>query len=748
MQPDPKQLTGNEPYTASEVEQRWQAAWQESGVFATPTLAEGERGCYIFPVPPFTSGSAHMGHIRSYTLADAYARFRRACGDSVLFSMGFDAFGLPAELGAIRANLHPAEWVLNCSKTMRRQFTALGYSFDWERAFLTSEVAFYKWSQWLFIALLERNLIYRADTSVDWCSSCNTVLARLQVEDGCCWRCHQPVELVNHTQWFVRVSEYLAESYSKLNDLIKWDKMALGAQRSALGKHDGIELNASTIDGRAVKVFTPHHEAIASAAFVAFSPRHPELEEWITTDTIGNQVKSLRTSGWQRSDREAEAVSLVDLELQVVIPGVPRMLPVVVSPSVDSRFGPTAIIGIPDKDTTDTIIAEQLPKTTPSPWRLADDSVSFQAAVRYSAGDFPVSRQRGWGAPIPVIYCSDCGALPVPVDSLPVMLPPDLMVTGTGNALANHPTFAECDCPACGKSARRETDTLDCNFDALWAWLPMCVPSKDRSHTLFTHSELHNWLPVHMVVWGADGGVYMANERVMAKMLRDGGMLDHMKDGEPFERAVMHEMVRFDGRKMSKHLGNVVDPDELVGRMGADTVRFAISYAAAPRNAINWSEQEFDYCHRFILRLWTYAKPRLINARDMDDSQIDISDKLRKKLAKWCDTAIRKVTNDLATLQLHRATRNIIMLLTRIEDFETRATSERGSLDARDHEAIAVALLRLTQLCAPLVPHIAEELWEIAGNEPFVCTANWPIQAVGAHDSIMAMNPSGGNVAT
>jgi leucyl-tRNA synthetase len=254
----------------------------------------------------------------------------------------------------------------------------------------------------------------------------------------------------------------------------------------------------------------------------------------------------------------------------------------------------------------------------------------------------------------------------------------------------------------------------------------VAVPRADRSRELFTHPELRSWLPVHAEVWGADGGFYLANERALTKMLRDAGVFDYLKEGEPYVRAVMHEMVRVEGRKMSKHLGNVVDPDELVARVGADTVRLTILYAAAPRNGIEWNEQALDYCHRIVLRLWNYARPRLRDVELSRESSIDTSDRLRRQLAKGCDTATRKVTSDLDTFQMHKATRNVIMLLSRIEEYERAAIAARGSLEDLDREAIGVALLLLVKLSAPLVPHLAEELWAAAGREPFVCTEPWP----------------------
>jgi leucyl-tRNA synthetase len=714
-------------YEWKEVELRWQMAWRDSQVFATPDPPDDGKGISIFAAAPFTSGSAHMGHVRSYTIADAYARFRRAYGDPVLFSMGFDAFGLPAELGALGAGVQPLQWVEECSKTMRGQFDAMGFSFDWGRTFVSSDEDMYRWSQWLFVTLLEHDMIYEKDARVDWCESCHTVLARSQVEEGRCWRCSGVVTLVNRRQWFLRASKYFMENEKQLEGLLEWDKNSLGSQRAVLGRVDGIEIEARTVDERSITVFTPDVENVSAAAFVAISPSHCELDAWIADDSIAEELKKLRSGGWLRSDRKADEVVMIDTTFQVAVPGASHMLPVIISPYVDPRFGPTAILGVPDEDVTAEVIAQRLRAQTGSPMQIAKRPVQATKAVRFSAADFPISRQRGWGAPIPLVHCDQCGVVPVPVEQLPVELPKDLEFTGAGNPLAEQAEFVACLCPTCGGDARRDSDTLDCHVDALWIWIPACVPASSRAREMFTHPQIRNWLPINQIIWGLDGGSYILSQRTTAKMLRDVGTLDYIADGEPFARALMHGMVKYDGRKMSKHLGNVVDPNELIEHVGADTVRLAVLYAAAPKNGMSWTERDVDLCHRFIKRLWRYACSRLPAAADKrGDLEIDTSDKLRRQLAKWCDTAIRKITRDLSELQMHRAARNVTLLLDRIEDYERRVIEQRGKLTDADEIALSVALHWLLQVISPLTPHIAEELWKRAGNEPFVSIARWP----------------------
>jgi leucyl-tRNA synthetase len=714
-------------YDWKAIEARWQHSWQQADAFATPDPAADENTQFIFAACPFTSGGAHMGHVRSYTLADTYARYRRANGTPVLFPMGFDAFGLPSELGAINRRISPQEWVDDCYQRMRRQFTEMGFSFDWDRTFRTSDENIYLWSQRLFLKLRASGLIYQGQARVDWCDSCETVLAKAQVEDGCCWRCGNSVRLIDRLHWFLRTSAYNAENSNNLKALDGWDKQSLGAQEAVLGRIDGVEMEALSLAGQRLTIFTPHAEKVSDAAFVALSPRHPELDEWLQSDASREMLRQVRSGGWERPDRTADAVPIVDAGVRVSVPGVDRLLPVIVSPYVDARFGPTAVLGIPGADAADNTIAQRLAAIPRTAWRPASAPTKARRAMRYLARDFPVSRQRAWGTPIPLIHCPRCGTVPVDLDELPVTLPPDLQVTGAGNALAARPDFVECTCPSCQGPARRETDTLDCHLDGIWIWLPFCVPADDREHQLFTHPDLRRWLPGHLVIWGIDGGNYMANMRAIAKMLRDIEVLDHIPDGEPFARALMHEMVRVDGHKMSKHLGNVVDPEQLISRFGADTVRLAVLYAAAPHNGINWSGRELEQCHTFLERLWAFARPRLQGTSSLSRVRArDEPDKLRRRLAGWCDTAISKVTNDLETLQMHRAARNIMLLLTRIEDFESRAELQRGALDEEDRRAIATALLCLVQISAPLMPHLAEELWRQAGHGDLLALAPWP----------------------
>jgi leucyl-tRNA synthetase len=715
--------TSQAKYDAAAVEGARQAAWDARDAFATPAARDGVRSVYIKPSSPFTSGKLHMGHVRDYSIGDAYARFRRARGDGVLFGFGFDAFGLPAEMAAIERRIPPAEWVESCGERMLEQMRRLGYSFDYERVFYSSDEAQYRWSQWLFITLLEAGLVYRDDATVDWCDHCRTTLAALQVEDGRCWRCHNEVRLIRRPTWFLRITPYLEENDARLSELEAsgdWDEISLSTQRYILGRSDGVEVEVSGPDGASLTAFTPHGDAIAAASFVLLSPRHPELERWAANPAVAAQLDELRSGGWERSARDAGSVPLVDTGVSASAPWSAAELPLVVSPLADARYGPTAALGIPAVDEADAALAARIERLGEAP-AVPEGGAGPEAqpAVRYRAADFSISRQRFWGTPIPIIHCEACGPVPVPEADLPVILPRDVEPTGEGNPLAEMPEFAEVECPRCGEAARRETDTLDCHFDALWLWVPSAVPPEARAEQMFSHPELQRWLPSERLVAGADSGGFVFDQRVVTKALRDIGPFSFMAEGEPFSGCLFHEMVIADGRKMSKHLGNVVDPDELVDRYGADTVRLAVLYAAGPAKTLNWNDGALRFAARFLHNVWSYTQERLGGLEEAPEDAEAAADTefMRERLCKWCDNGLSRITEDLEQLQMHKAVRNVTRLFERIQDFEKRVVKRRGQLSRADAEAQLAALALLARTLAPFAPHAAEALLLAAGEE-------------------------------
>jgi leucyl-tRNA synthetase len=700
-------------YDAAAIEADRQEAWAGTKAFATPVPSDGRRGIYIKPSSPFTSGKLHMGHVRDYSIGDAYARFRRARGDAVLFGFGFDAFGLPAEMAAIENKIPPADWVEACGERMLEQMKRLGFSFDYDRVFYSSDESQYRWSQWLFLKLLEADLIYRDDATVDWCDHCRTTLAALQVEDGRCWRCHNEVRLIRRPTWFLRITPYLEENDRRLDALSDWDEISLSTQRYILGRSDGVEVDLAGPDGTGPTAFSPHADAVTATTFVLLSPRHPDVESWAEDPAVRAQLDELRSGGWERSARDAGSVPLVDTGVVAQSPWGGDALPVLVSPLVDARYGPTAALGIPAVDEADAKIAARVPQLTDKPY--ADEGAAWpgaRAAVRYRASDFSISRQRFWGTPIPVVLCDACGPVPVPEADLPVVLPRDVEPTGEGNPLAEREEFVNVDCPRCGGPAKRETDTLDCHFDALWLWIPAAVPPEARAEGMFRHPELRTWLPSERLVAGADSGGFVFDQRVVTKALRDIGPLSFLADGEPFSGCLFHEMVIADGRKMSKHLGNVVDPDELVERYGADTVRVAILYAAGPAKTLNWNDGALRFASRFLHNVWEYTHEHRRQAEEapLDAEAAADTEFMRDRLCKWCDNGLARITADLEELQMHKAIRNATRLFERIQDFEKRVVKRRGELNRADADALLAALDLLAKVLLPFAPHTAEAL--------------------------------------
>lgn len=714
-------------YDPAAVEARRQGHWHAARCFRTPAPDGRRRSVYIKANAPFTSGAIHVGHIRSYSIADAYARFCRARGDAVLFTLGFDAFGLPAEQRAISEGQPPQEWVRRCRAEMAVQLRRMGFSFDWERSFATCEEEVYGWSQWLFLRLLDRGLIYRKTAGVDWCSQCSTTLAAMQVQDGRCWRCGHVTTILEKPHWYLRLSPYLQENEHALSCHTHWDGAAAAAQRGLLGRSEGVEIEALARDGRKLVVFTPHREHLSEACFVMVSPQHPDVGLWLSDDRSRRLTAELRSVGRRREERRASFVPVVDTGHTVDCDGVGNDLPVFVSAAVDARFGATAILGIPAVDHTDAVIAARLrlrPRRRLREMRVRP--LDVRETVRYRTHDYSISRQRSWGTPIPVVHCSRCGVVPRKLDELPIRHAPD-----AHQACVEPSSPPTVRCPHCAGEARPETDTLDAHFDGLWIWIPACVPPAERASAMFSHPELQRWLPGERHIFGVDCSTYTFDQRIVAKILRDLGALSHLRDGEPFKHAVMHGMVTLAGRKMSKHLGNSIDPQDIVSRFGADALRLAVLKAAPPVQSHDWSQKPVEQCLEFLEELWAYAHPRLVAAAVSPANfasarQAGEEDAQSLRLARVCALAARRTTDHLLAADTHRAVRSVMRLLSSIRDFEQRTTRDTQPSRSVESAAIASALILLTQLLAPFAPHVAEELWLVASGSESTGVIPWP----------------------
>jgi leucyl-tRNA synthetase len=638
-------------YDATAVEEKWQREWKSAAAFAAPP-PDDRQSSYVLASCPLPSEGVDFGHIRSYAIADAYARFRRASGEAVLFSVG------AASADGIQARLE-----------------RLGCSCDWSRVADASQPAQYRWTQWLFLELLERELVYEKDR-----------------------------------RWYLRSTGYLGANEEGLDNLSAWNEPAAQSQRAAVGKVEGFEVDATVLGVGQFPAFTPHGDEVAGAAFVALSPLFPNIEVFAQEPEVAGKLEKLRESSHQPRGGE---VPPVQTGLQASVPGVDDLLPVVIWPAVESRFGPTALLGLPDLDETDRRVADGMKQASSlGGIKLsAKSSGKPRPATRYKAEDILISRP--WaegGVALPIVHCDKCGSVPASREHLPVEL-----ATSPGEG-------EECECPGCGGAARRAVETIDPRLDGMWIWMSICVPAEDRQGEMFGHAECQRWLPAAQVVAGPGAGELLFDQRLAAKVLEDIEALPR-ESREPFQRAFVHETVRVDEK--GEQGAGIGDPDELVERVGADAVRLALLTAAAPTTAFRWTETPIRHGQRFLEELWQYAEPRLRDWSGSEAGEIDPSTPLRRRLATWVRIGADKVTTNLEQLDMQRATRNMRLLLTRIRDFEERATAA-GELGDADRAAIVDSLLVLLRLLAPCAPHVCEELWELSGQESLLAAAPWP----------------------
>jgi leucyl-tRNA synthetase len=646
-----------------------------------------------------TLAAGSVEQLRGLAIADAYARFLRAQGCSVLFSLGFDVFGASVEQRARAAGTQPREWVGGACERLRAQLEALGVSCDWDRVCISSDAGYCARTQRLFLELLEHDLVYRRER-----------------------------------RWLMRIDRYVAASERALETLAGWDAEAIASQRSVLERVEGVEIDAGTFTGGPLTVFTPHADAIAQARFVAVSPQHPDVEGWVSEPEIARRVAAMRSATSREEGDSVGEIPLVVTGQLATVPGVAGIVPIVVSPLVDARFGPTAVLGIPDLDATDRAIAERLPTPAGAAWKTSNSGSATRAAVRYRITDLPVSRAAAWGAPVPLVECSACGVVPVPHVELPVLPPEELSLAGEDeSAFAARADFYECVCPRCASPAHRETTTIDPRLDRMWMWMALCLPAERRAGAPAESSlqgkdtEYARWLPADLAVASIDAAESLFERRLLAVIAHELRELPPLPGREPFTRALLHQPLRLEPDAPAGEFGDVSDLDTLLERIGADAVRLTLLHGASPRRAFTWSEQPLRQSERFLRRLHAFALPRARDwtAHSAEVPRIDTSSRLRRRLARWCEVACEKVTPQLEHLELQRAAHNAILLASRIEDFEARAL-EYGDPDARDREAVVAALLVLASLLAPMTPHMAEELWSAAGGTAPIGQAPWP----------------------
>ena len=754
-----------ERYQPKKIEGKWQRIWEENESFRVgedPKLPK----YYLLEMFPYPSGRIHMGHVRNYSIGDVIARYKRMRGYNVLHPMGWDAFGLPAENAAIERGIHPAKWTSENIAYMRDQLKKMGFSYDWRREFATSDESYYRWEQLFFIEMFQRGLAYKKLSTVNWCERCQTVLANEQVEGGRCWRCEEEVGVRELEQWFFRTTAYAEELLRDLDRLTGWPEKVRTMQRNWIGKSVGAEIIFPFVgrDG-SLNVFTTRQDTIYGATFLSLAVEHPlalELPQGTSQQGIvrGFVERMKKVSQARRGTEEVEKEG-VFTGAYCLNPFTQEKIPVYLANFVLMEYGTGSVMAVPAHDQRDfefarkydlpirVVIQPQGQTLKPEEMTEAyvEDGVMAASGpfsglpsaegrerianyleekgwgkkdIRYRLRDWGISRQRYWGAPIPILYCDSCGMLPVPESELPVILPRDVEFSGEGGSpLAKLPEFFLTTCPKCGGPAERETDTMDTFVESSWYFARYASPDEDRRP--LDKARVAYWLPVDQYIGGIEHAVlHLLYARFFTKALRDLGWL---KLDEPFTNLLTQGMVIKDGAKMSKSKGNVVDPDFLIERYGADTARLFTLFAAPPEKDLDWSDHGVEGAHRFLSRLWRFAgqhRQALLGvAPDLDPPGLPPG---LAALRRLVHRTIKKVTDDIEERFHFNTAIACVMELFNALSLAARegsATAEGASLIRAGLEAILVLLY-------PFVPHVASELWESLGNRRSLEEIPWP----------------------
>ena len=763
-------------YVPKVIEDKWQALWAATKCFGAREDAAGEK-YYLLEMFPYPSGRIHMGHVRNYSIGDVIARFKRMKGFNVLHPMGWDAFGMPAENAAIQNKCHPASWTYENIDYMRSQLKKMGLSYDWDREIATCDVEYYKWEQLIFLKMYRKGLAYKKNSFVNWCPKCETVLANEQVEDGCCWRCDSEVALKELDQWFFRITDYAEELLDYTDRLPGWPERVLVMQRNWIGRSFGCEIDFPLeVRPGSVKVFTTRQDTLYGATFMSLAPEHPMALEL----TLPGQREAVmafidKVKKTEKAKRTAE-----DFEKEGVFTGsccinpvTGCRMPVYLANFVLTDYGTGAVMAVPTHDQRDFEFARtyDLPlQVVIQPEGESLDPATMEAAftfegimvnsgpfnglksgdakekiadllekegkgkktVNFRLRDWGISRQRYWGNPIPVINCSRCGVVPVPEKDLPVILPKDARFTGEGgNPLAMVDDFVNVTCPECGKPARRETDTMDTFVQSSWYFLRYCCP--DFATGPIDRARAEYWMSVDQYIGGIEHAVlHLLYARFFTKVMRD---LGYCAIDEPFTNLLTQGMVIKDGAKMSKSKGNVVDPDALITRYGADTARLFSLFAAPPEKDLDWSDQGVEGSYRFINRVWKLVHdtlPLIRNAgRPVAEALTDEGRTLRRVIHK----TIRKVTEDLdERFHFNTAISAVMELVNAVLAFEPKNAAGNAPV-------LREALESTVLLLAPFVPHVTAELWHALGHDEGIERAGWPTfdPAVAADEALLVV---------
>ncbi len=761
MNSSPQKDSGR--YDFATIEARWQKNWLSENTFKA-TEDQERKKYYLLEMFPYPSGRIHMGHVRNYTIGDVIARFKRMRGFNVLHPMGWDAFGLPAENAALKHDTQPAKWTYENIAYMKNQLQRMGFSYDWDRELATCGPEYYRWEQLFFIKMYEKNLVYRKLTAVNWCESCQTVLANEQVIDGQCWRCDNHVLPKDMHGWFFRITDYADELLAECDNLTGWPEKVLTMQRNWIGKSIGAEIAFPVENSdQVLKIFTTRPDTIFGATFMSIAPEHPlvalsqHTAEAEKVAEFANRTKIARKQ--QKPDEELEKEGIF-IGHYCINPFNGDRIPIYAANFVLMEYGTGAVMAVPAHDQRDFEFAQKYklpvriviqpegellaPESLSAAYeapgvlinsaqfngmesedaksaitRFAEEKGFGKGTTTYRLRDWGISRQRYWGTPIPMIHCSTCGVQPVPEQDLPVVLPLDAKPDKSGRSpLHTLESFYRTKCPACGGDAKRETDTMDTFVESSWYFARYACP--DFTEGPLDRPRADYWLPVDQYIGGVEHAIlHLLYARFFTKVLRD---LKYISTGEPFTNLLTQGMVIKDGAKMSKSKGNVVDPDKLITEYGADTVRLFSLFAAPPERDLEWSDQGVEGASRFLNRVYRFIE----NNRDIlttsPDSLPDELDAQSRALHRKTHQTIRKVTQDLENDFHFNTAISAVMELTNMLLSLSSEESEHVISPAVINEAVKAILL----LLYPMTPHFCSELWEISGQQELLADKIWP----------------------
>lgn len=750
-------------YNPQAIEEKRQEIWEQERVFRASEDGSREK-YYLLEMFPYPSGKIHMGHVRNYSIGDVIARYKRMRGYNVLHPMGWDAFGMPAENAAIDRGIQPATWTYENIDYMRKQLKRLGFSYDWEREIATCDVDYYRWEQWIFLKMLEKGLVYRKNSPVNYCQKCQTVLANEQVEGGACWRCGETVIQKELTQWFFAITQYADELFEYCDKLPGWPERVLNMQRNWIGKSYGVEVNFPMEDGKPLTIFTTRPDTLFGVTFMVLAPEHP-LATTLPKGTPHEQEVLAFVEKTKTQDKSFRAEMAVSKEgvftgKYAINPLTHTKVPIYIGNFVLMEYGTGAIMSVPAHDQRDfefakeyniPIIVTIMPEKTvldpatmteayegdgkmvnsgpfngrqnreaiPSIIDYLEENKLGKRRINFRLRDWGISRQRYWGTPIPIIYCENCGTVPVPYDDLPVVLPVDLAVTMVGKSpLAECADFYQIECPLCKAPAKRETDTMDTFVESSWYFLKYACP--DYNEGPLDSAKVNYWMPVDQYIGGVEHAVlHLLYSRFFNRVLNEFGLVSVR---EPFENLLTQGMVIKNGAKMSKSKGNVVDPEYMIKKYGADTARLFCLFASPPEKDLDWNDKGVEGCSRFLQRVWRLIAERINDMRDVEAIFEPLtSDSDAVQLTYLMHKTIKKVTEDIDRFHLNTAIARIMELVNGLYKFLEK---DREGEDTK--KLTRGAFETLVSLLFPFVPHIAEELWEMLGKDSRMIGKEWP----------------------